>query len=188
MNGHLPKGILSASVIATRLLCSAQSQVYSQSIGNYGERHGLTNSNLPRTLTAAHRADEVRVASYSHGVGSVSSFREWYVSTNDLAKQPRWDGFSKEAPLSVREACAFALPHISEQIPVIKAWSVKSVRLRNPSPDQAGSYPDIWCYEIIFTPRAPELRKAFDDNDTTCPMQVVLLDKTVVPFRRAKPE
>lgn len=185
MKGQLPKGILSASVIATRVLCSAQSHVYSASIGDYGERHGLTNSPLVRTLTVPHKADEVRVASYTHGV---TSFREWYVSTNDLAKQPRWDGFSKEAPLSVREACALALLHISAQIPVIKSWSVRSVCLRNPNPDQAGSYPDVWCYEIIFTPRDPELRKAFDSNDTTCPMQVVLLDGTVVPSRSAKTE
>jgi hypothetical protein len=189
MRARLPKGILSAAVIAARVVCHGQSNVYSVSIPSFAERNGLTVSRPPRpTLPAPHKADELRVASYSHGVGSVSSCTEWYVSTNDLAKQPRWDGFSKEIPLSIGKACALALAHISAQFPEIKSWSVESVSLRNPHPDRVKSYPDIWCYEIIFMPRDPELRKRFEDNATTCPMQLVLLDGTIVAPRSAKTE
>jgi len=189
MKNQLPKGILSAAVVAARVLCHGQSNVYSVSIPSFAERNGLTGSRpLQCSSPAPHKANEVMVANYSHAVGSVSSCTEWYVSTNDLARQPRWDGFSKEAPLSIREACALALPHISAQFPEVKSWSVESVSLRNPYPVQGSSYPDIWCYEIIFTPRDPELRKRFEGKATTCPMQLVLLDGTVVPPRVAKTE
>lgn len=189
MKNPLPKGILSAAVVAARVICQGQSNVYSVSIPSFAERHGLKSPHpAQRTFPAPHQADEIRVASYSHGGGSVSSCTEWYVSTNSLASQPRWDGFSTEAPLSTRKACMLALRNISARYPEIGAWKVESVSLRNPYPDQSRPYPDVWCYEITFAPRDPELRKRLEQDATTCPMQIVLLDGTVLPPRGTKSE
>jgi hypothetical protein len=189
MKNRLPKGILSAAIVAARVICHGQSNVYSVSIPSFAERHGLTSSHpAQRTLPAPHEADEIIVASYSHGVGSASSCTEWYVSTNSLAKQPRWDGFSTEAPLSVRKACTLALRKISARYPEIGSWTVESVSLRNPYPAQSCPYPDVWCYEITLVPRDSELRKRFEEDATTCPMQVVLLDGTVLPATGTKSE
>ena len=134
---------------------------------------------------ALHSADEVQVSEYSwpHRVGTNWLYTEWYISTNDLAKQPHWDGFS-EAPLSTREACALALTKISAEFPNINSWAVVSVWLRNPLGDGSSSYPDGWCYEIRFMPRDPQLRKQFEDE--ACPEQIVLLDGTVVPGRKVE--
>src|ERR1017187_8646487 len=142
MQRQLHKGILSAAFISALAVCPAHSGVYSQSIPSFAERqriltNSITNSSAVMLSShALHGPDEVQVSEYSfaHGIGTNWSYTEWYISTNDLAKQPHWDGFS-EPPLSTREACALALTNISAQFPNIKSWMVVSVWLRNPLGD-----------------------------------------------------
>jgi hypothetical protein len=189
MKNRLPKAILSAAVLAARMLCHGQSNVYSISIPSFAERSGFAHSLPARSSSPApHQADEIRLNSYSHQVGSNTSCMEWYVSTNTLAKQPRWDGFSGEAPLSARAACVLALSAIRTQFPKVGPWSVESVQLRKPHPDRDNPYPDVWCYEVTLCPRDPEARERFDNDAATCPMQIVLLDGTVLTPRATKNE
>lgn len=139
------------------------------------------------------RTDEVRVGSVIGSEGSWSSHVEWYVSTNVLARQPRWDGLSTEAPLSVAKACALAQPHVRELVPALESWAVESVYLRNlyrgGGKERMYSYPDVWCYQITFMPRDPEVRARVERQATGYAMtQIVLLDGTVVPLTVVRKE
>jgi len=167
MKNHLSKVVLAAAIVAARVIC--QAQVYS--VGGSGS-----------FVPAPHRADEIKVTSYSYTAVDQSSLAEWYVSTNILARQPRWDGFSIETPLSIQKACALALSHVREHFPEIQSWSVKTVRMFNPYPDEGNAYPDVWCYEITLTPRDPQVRAQVEHQASIfATMQIVLLDGTVVP-------
>jgi hypothetical protein len=77
MKKPIHTGILGAAVVAACMTC--QSQVYSQ--------NGFAP--LP------HQPDEICLMTSSSGT---NIYIEWYISTNILAQQPRWDGFSTEAP------------------------------------------------------------------------------------------
>lgn len=182
MKNRFAKVLLPAAVIAASLLrCRAQ-QVYS--IG------GMSGSFAP----APHGPDEIRVTSCSCAASNETSCVEWYVSTNLLARQPHWDGFSAEAPLSVRKACALALRPVRKRFPEVQSWSVKSIRMFNPyidghldSPDEEKANQDIWCYEIVLTPRDPQVRESLEQQvSAIAEMQIVLLDGTVVPPRLLK--
>ena len=107
----------------------------------------------------------------------------WPVSTNSLARQPRWDGLSTKPPLSLPKACALALPHVRKQFPEVQAWSIESVFLYKP---EAESFPDVWCYDITFEPRGTDLGKRIKGQDFAGLHQIVLLDGTVVPARSAE--
>jgi hypothetical protein len=171
MKNLLHRAVFVVSVVAAAAICQAQSNVYSI--------NGLV---LGSFLPAPHRSGEVMVSSYTYSeAGSASARAEWYVSTNTLAKQPRWDGFSVEYPLSLRKACALAVQHARERFPEVQSWSLKSACLRNPYPDDGRAYPDVWCYEITLTPRDPEVRTRIEGQTTFGGMQTVLLDGTVVP-------
>jgi hypothetical protein len=193
MKRRLPKGILTAAVLAARVMC--QAQVYSESIPSFAERSEFSrrlNENL-RTNPAAVwicalanlAPGEVSVKCYEFGPQTNSYQTIWPVSTNTLARQPRWDGLSIEAPLSIPKACALALPHVSKQYPQVQAWSVESISLYKPEPM---SFPDVWCYDIAFEPRDPDLGKKIKSKDCASLYQIVLLDGTVVPPRAAKQE
>jgi hypothetical protein len=169
MQNHLHGLILTAAVLAARVASQA-ANVYSL--------NGLSADSF---LLAPHRPDEIKLTSYGYQAGPQSSFVEWYVSTNALARQPRWDGLSAEAPLSVRKACVLALPSVREHFPEVRSWSVKSLTLCHPYPGDA--YPDVWYYEITFTPRDPESRSRIERQASFCAtQQIVLLDGTVVPL------
>jgi hypothetical protein len=118
--------------------------------------------------------------------GSSESFVEWYVSTNALLKQPLWDGFSTEIPLSAKKACDLALPRVRDQVPQVRAWGVEHIFLRNLFSGGASghmySYPNVWCYQITFMPSDPVERESIKKQPTGYAMtQIVLLDGTVVP-------
>jgi hypothetical protein len=167
MRNRLPQMILTAAAVAAFVIC--QAQVYS--VGGSGS-----------FVPASPRPDEIKITSYTYQAADQTSCVEWYVSTNTLAKQPRWDGLSAEAPLSARKACVLALAHVREHFPEVQSWSVKSVNIRNPHPDQGEAYPDVWCYEITLTPRDPQLRARVERQASVAPtMQIVLFDGTVVP-------
>ena len=128
--------------------------------------------------------DEVVIYSVVASPGGHFTVVEWRVSRDTLEKQPRWDGFSSEAPLSAAKACTLALPRVKQRFPEVKEWSIASVNLANllRMPGY-NSYPDIWCYRIHFTPKGKdsEARHSFTEKDElfSC-NQVVLLDGTVV--------
>jgi hypothetical protein len=131
------------------------------------------------------RSDEVRVASVIGSAGSQNSFVEWYVSTNILSAQPRWDGLSSEVPLSIGKACGLALPYVQKQVPEVQKWSIETVFAENlyrgGETGHMYSYPDIWYYEITFMPTDPlEKTKIENQSFGYALTQIVLLDGTVV--------
>lgn len=187
MRNRLPKGILGMAAIAARVICQAHTNVYSTNIPSFAERNGLTNSRfVQREVHVPHQADEVSLSSYTSYDGSNSWGAAWFVTTNTLAKQPRWDGISSEAPLSSHKACALAVRHVRDQFPEIKSWSVESIELRHPYLDQIHPSPDVWIYAITFKPRAPAV--LIESSTNCCLSQFVLLDGTVVPPRFTKQE
>jgi len=162
MKTLLKAAMVSASIFTMGAVC--QAQVYSS------------------FSPGPHRADEIQLWGCSYESGSYSSYAEWYISTNTLAKQVHWDGLSTEVPLSTRKACALALPHVREAIPTIQSWSVDSVLIRRLSMDYIDLFPDVWYYQIIFTPSAPEDRIRADYQANYCAAtQIVLMDGTVLP-------
>jgi len=195
MKRQLPKGILGAAVLAALVVCPAHSGVYSQSIPSVAERCAAsaalnealrTNSASVWIEKLARMAPgEVAVKYRDFGPRTNLIQTIWPVSTNTLARQPSWDGLSTKAPLSLPKACAIALRHVRKQLPEVQAWSVESVSLFKPEPE---SFPEVWCYEIAFEPRDPELRKRIKSQDCTNLYQIVLLDGTVVLPRSAKQE
>src|SRR5947199_3383628 len=108
MKNLLYGAMLTAAIVAGDVICQAQSNLYTI---------GLSSSTF---VPAAHGADEILVGCYSYEAKDRSSRVEWYVSTNALAKQPRWDGLSAECPLSLRKACALALEHIRQRFPTVQ--------------------------------------------------------------------
>jgi hypothetical protein len=161
---------LTTAILAAGVACRAQN-VYSI--------NGVVEGTF---LAAQHRPDEIPIWGCSDGSGAQASRVEWYVSTNALAKQPRWDGLSAEAPLSARKACALALPLVREHLPHVKSWAVESILLRKPYLGEPEAYPDVWYYEIHFRPSAPQdpTKKEYDTRQCAA-TQIVLLDGTVVP-------
>jgi hypothetical protein len=179
MKNHFAKVVLPAAIIAARMSCQAQ-QVYSQ---------GLADS----FVSAAHRPDEIQITSYDYAASNETARVEWYVSTNLLAKQPRWDGLSAEAPLSIRKACVLALQPVHERFPEVQSWVVKSVSLSNPYPDdpdhpaEEKADQNIWYYQIVLTPHDLQVRARLEQRaSAVSEMQIVLLDGTVVPPRLLK--
>jgi hypothetical protein len=171
MKDLVRRAILSVCFVTASVSCLAQSNVYSL---------GLSSGSF---IPASHRPDEIMVGSYSYEAKDRSSRVEWYVSTNALAKQPRWDGLSAECPLSLRKASALALEHVRERFPTVQWWSLQSAQLRNPYPDGDRVHPGIWCYEIILTPRDPKDRSRVEDQASSfAGMEIILLDGTVVPL------
>lgn len=162
MNTLLSVAMLVASISATSVVC--QAQVYS--------------SYLP----APHRADEVTLMTFNYSSGPYNTSVEWFVSTNKLIKQFRWDGLSAEVPLSARKACVLALPHVRERISGIQSWSVESVVMERLSLHDCDLFPNVWFYKITFAPRALEDRERADYQTNFCAAtQIVLLDGTVLP-------
>jgi len=169
MKNPLYRAILTASMLVAGMSC--QAQVYSV--------NGVSPYSF---LPAPHRPDEIKIWGCSYQSGDQASCVEWYVSTNALAKQPRWDGLTAVVPFSARKACALALPHVLERFPHVKSWSVESVLLRKPYLGELDVYPDVWWYEITFKPRAAEDRAQKEYQAGYCAAtQIVLLDGTVVP-------
>jgi len=167
MKKSLHAGILSAAALAACMTC--QGQVYS-------------NGHVP----IPHQPDEICLWSYSCGT---NFYTEWYVSTNTLAQQPRWDGFSAEVPVSVRQACALALKQSAKEHPDVKSWAVDSISLQNP-PALYGAmwwHSNVWYYSVTLKPLDAKFQEQILGNNTTFPqfssMQMVLLDGTVVPGR-----
>ena len=91
MKNGLPKGILSASVLAARVLCHGQ--VYSQNIPSFAERNGLAPLSAQEFLPALHEVAEVRVTSYTHQVGSAESCTEWYTVSITSSSRAPWGFF-----------------------------------------------------------------------------------------------
>ena len=127
--------------------------------------------------------DELRIGSVIGG--GIWSFVEWYASSNILAAQPQWDGLSKEAPLSVQRACEIALAGVRKEVPQVRTWLVESIYARNLIKEGGTtmfSYPNVWCYQITFTPSDPaERAKSKDDGFGFAMTQIVLMDGTLVP-------
>jgi hypothetical protein len=170
MKDLLYRAILAASLLAASVGCQGQN-VYSI--------NGISEDSF---LPAPHRPGEVKLASCTYGSGAQGARVEWYVSTNALAKQPHWNSLSAEVPLSPRKACVLALPHVRERLPHVQSWSVESILLRKPYLDLIGAFPDVWWYEITFTPSAPADRAGMDYRvGYYAATQIVLLDGTVVP-------
>ena len=164
------RAILAASLLAASVVCQGQ-HVYSI--------NGISEDSF---LPAKHRPNEIKLASCTYGSGAQGARVEWYVSTNALAKQPHWNSLSAEVPLSPRKACVLALPHVRERLPHVQSWSVESILLRKPYLDLIGAFPDVWWYEITFTPSAPADRAGMDYRvGYYAATQIVLLDGTVVP-------
>ena len=171
MKNQLCRTILTASLLVAGVIRCQSQNVYS-----------INGVSADSFLPAPHRPDEIKIWGCNYSSGPQTSSVEWYVSTNALAKQPRWDGLTAEVPFSARKACALALPHVRERLPEIQSWSVDSVLLRKPYLGAVELYPDVWWYEITFKPRAPEDegQKAYQAGYCAA-TQIVLLDGTVVP-------
>jgi hypothetical protein len=108
----------------------------------------------------------------------------WYVSTNVLSAQPKWDGFTKQPPLSVQSACEIALAPVREKLPQIRTWLVAQVDLRNlfdrTGPDMH-SFRNVWCYQITFTPSDPDEKANMEEGGLQfATTQMVLLDGAIV--------
>ena len=108
--------------------------------------------------------NEVHISSRAQVSGGLLHQTEWWVSKEVIERQPHWDGFATEPPLSVPKACALALPDIKQRFPSVHDWLVMTVYIRN----QAGvyksteSHPNIWAYEITFLPADQAMRDKFD--------------------------
>jgi hypothetical protein len=176
MKNRLAKVLLPAAIVAARMSCQAQ-QVYSSSVGSF----------FP---APQHSPDEISVYSYSFKDSSnETTCVEWDVSTNILARQPRWDGFSVEAPLSIRKACALALRPVRGCFPEVQSWSVNWFIMFNPYRDEPiTAQQDIWCYAITLVPRDPLVRVHLEQQAASgaAETQIVLLDGTVVQPRVLK--
>ncbi|MCX6924775.1 MAG: hypothetical protein NT154_16405 [Verrucomicrobia bacterium] len=161
MKSSLFKVILVSAVVAACVIC--RGQVYSV--------------NGKPVVPPPERPGEIVVTTWGFADDGQAI---WYASTNTLAKQPPWDGFSAEPPLTIRKACALALPQVRKHYPEIESWSVESVRLCKP---EAKMYPDVWCYEIKLMPRDPKLRARIEHQPSSfATQQIVLLDGTVLPI------
>src|SRR5205809_7034525 len=110
MNSGFAAIMTIAAIAARVMICQAQSNVYSL---------GLSSSSF---IPAPHRPDEVMLGNYNFEAAARSSRVEWYVSTNALAKQPRWDGVSSESPLSIEKASALAPKHVRAPFPAVPSW------------------------------------------------------------------
>jgi hypothetical protein len=158
---------------------------------------GISCDQVPRppsrgiTFTSSTNTNDVRIASRASNVGGRISGAEWRVERAVLDRQPRWDGFSSDPPLSVQRACALAFPDVQRRFPELRDWAVHSVHLRNllvaDHPPELFSFPNVWAYEVTFKPKdltaKERLERDYGDHLLT---QVVLLDGTVVPSRELK--
>ena len=135
--------------------------------------------------------NDVRIASRTDTAGGRLRGTEWRVPRLVLVKQPRWDGFSSEPPLSAQKACAIAFPEVRQRFPEISDWAVHSVYLRNllvtDTPAHLFSFPDVWVYEVTFKPKDLVAKERFEREVGDQPVtQVVLLDGTIVQPRDVK--
>jgi hypothetical protein len=162
--------ILSATMLAARVIC--QAQVYSQN-----------------TIPVPHQADEISLQTYcASSNNTVTLSAAWYVSTNVLAKQPRWDDLTMEVPLSAHQACGVALTNLANRFPAIKSWAVETVWLQHYCADQVVPRGQAWYYRIEFSSQDPKRHNEFDHDFDVYLIQIVLLDGTVVPPRVVKGE
>ena len=150
-------------------LSNCKAQVYSQD--------GLPPQHQPNVQ---HQADEVCLYVYGKGVETNCVSTVWYVSTNILFKEPRWNPTAEEVPLGIHQACLLALTNICKEFPKANFWFIESVDLR--SAYKEGVLPDgeYWYYAVTFKPQDVRIQKEFEDDMTVCPMQIVLLNGTVV--------
>jgi len=163
MKKQVSKIILSAALIVARVVC--QGQVYS-----------------PHGISIPHQADEINLSTYGKDVDKDWSLTEWYVSTNILAKQLQWNVLAMEAPLSIHQVCALALTNLAKEYPQVRGWSLETVELRHPCNNGVVPLDDYWYFAVHFKAVDHEL-----ENDIGfCPMQIVLLDGTVVPPKMVK--
>lgn len=157
--------ILSTAVLAARVIC--QAQVYSQ-----------------YSLPVPHQADEINLETYGAASNDhVTLSAAWYVSTNVLAKQPRWDGISMELPLGVRQACGLALTNLASHFPAKKSWSIETVELRHCCADQVVPRDQAWYYRIGFSTKDPKSQEEVDHDFDVYLTQFVLFDGTFVSPR-----
>lgn len=177
MNHHLPKGVLTAAIIAMRMACTGQ-QVYSQGGSSFGRLVATEAAHTNNNGIAADSCipaipygdDEVCITTQNITSVTNTTFMAWIVSTNLLAKQPRWDGNLDNIPLNITNAYNIVLPQVRRRFPAIPTWAVQSILLRKPAADL---FPDVWCYEIIFVEQA----------DFSARRAILLLDGTMVSPR-----
>lgn len=113
----------------------------------------------------------------------------WYVSTNVLAMQPRWDGLSAKAPLTIDRACELAFVPVRNYFPYITNWVVDNMFLFNLSDTSFEGFSErpnwssnVWYYSITFKPTALIDREKVKASGFKCVLtQVVLPDGSVVP-------
>ena len=165
----LNAGILSAAALAARITC--QGQVYSTD----------STGHVP----LSHQPDEICLWSEMSGT---NFYAEWYVSTNTLARQPRWDAFSAEVPVSIHQACALALKQSAKEHPEVKLWALDSISLQNPHSSYDATWlSKVWFYSVTLKPLDAKFQEHFQGVNTTFPqfdsLQMVLLDGTIVPRR-----
>ena len=139
-------------------------------------------------LAAGGQSKTVLLAARAGYSGRRFTRTDWYVARSQLDRQPRWDGMSTNAPLSVEKACTIAVADVKKRFPAVGNWLVETVALRNlvigGEGDNTYSYPGVWCYEVTFVPADAATRKKFDTEVGDQPLtRVVLLDGTLVPSR-----
>lgn len=168
-------------LIHASLLGAAAMAVCLTSHGGVYSQNGI--SPLP------HKPDEICLWTWSYGT---NTFIQWYVSTNILAQQPRWDGFSTESPLNIGQACTLALKHAVAEHPEVQSWAVNEVQLKHPyCVEETAWKTNAWYYYVTLEPRDAKFRHRlgeFGTWPTLYSVQMVLLDGTVVPPTIGKPK
>ena len=120
--------------------------------------------------------------------GTNTAERVWFVTTNLLSRQPRWDGKNADVPLSKSNAIAIVLVEVKHQYKEIDAFKVQSVSLWNLSWNKElkpyGCCSNVWYYFISTEPIDPRITVELTDSMNGWGLdQIVLLDGTIVKYR-----
>jgi len=152
-----------------------------------GQAYGISGTSQVQFSAS----NEVRISSRAQVAGRQLQQTEWWVDRAVIERQPRWEASTEEPPLSVQKATALALPRVSARFPEVKEWLVHTIYMRNlllgGKTGSTYSYPNIWVYEIEFSPKDEKMRKKLQDSVGVHGLtQIVLLDGTVVSPRDVK--
>ena len=170
--------VLSASALAAQVTCCA---------GVYGPPLICTSYPWPTSTVAPmpipYTADEVKIASSARIWGTTNSLTEWYVSTNVLLRQPKWNVATEAVPLTESKACLLAEGAVSCQYPKISGWKIGAMRRTTASWTGPDTNPTLWVYAIEVIPEDEEQAWVFEHSLTNQTTHIILKDGTVVAPR-----